>query len=78
MVSERLGCSQMRDSECPQGCVSFGFSLRELQRSSYLRLQLVSRLQASRAGKINVFSVGFLMSQDFLNISEENTLFFHE
>ena len=42
MASEGLACSQVQHSECPQGCVPFGFGLRELRMSSCLRL--VSRL----------------------------------
>ena len=42
MASEGLVCSQVRHSECQQGCVPFGFGLRELWTSSCLRL--VSRL----------------------------------
>ena len=38
MASEGLVCSQVRHSEHPQGCVPFGFGLRELQTSSCLRL----------------------------------------
>ena len=34
MASEGLVCSEVRHSECPKGCVSFGFGLRELQTSS--------------------------------------------
>ena len=41
-ILEILVCSQVRHSECPQGCVPFGFGLRELRTSSCLRL--VSRL----------------------------------
>ena len=42
MASEGLACSQVRHSECPEGCVPFGFEIRELRTSSCLRL--VSRL----------------------------------
>ena len=38
MASEGLVCSQVRHSECPQGCVPFGFRLREPPTNTLIRL----------------------------------------
>ena len=35
MVSEGLVCSQVWHSECPQGCVPFGFGLRDIIRYEF-------------------------------------------
>ena len=55
MASEGLVCSQVRYSECPQGCMPFGFGLRELLTSSCLRL-VSAELYDSMKGNIGLLT----------------------